>query len=298
MFTWVVVTSAGLGAALFESVSSVANLLDGDYCVGIPDDVTSANLVECHKYLQLAMLPWLVFLPLFALSTSLLRDRLAGSLHDAWYTPGQPVRDFRTAEEREEPLPEIQPPTVMFRITATYYSRTWDDAEVEGTLLSVGPLARMASGGQSVLNSTFRQSAASIRGPGRSVDHASSLLSARGSTWDELVQSEQLCFICYDRPPETVLLECGHAGLCRTCALQLLTRRARCPVCRSRISNVVRIVTDRPIPSDMFAGQGAGLGLEGPPWPAAAKRNAVAVEVVRRVQRNDGGRDSNAWWGR
>merc|ERR1712083_89219 len=101
----------------------------------------------------------------------------------------------------------------------------------------------------------------------RSVDHASSLLSARGSSWQELVESEQLCFICYDNPPEAVLLECGHAGMCRACALQLMTRRNRCPVCRRRISNAVQLQFDQRIPPDLFATPTSGGVRDVPPWP-------------------------------
>jgi len=49
------------------------------------------------------------------------------------------------------------------------------------------------------------------------------------------------CCVCLERPPDTVLLECGHAGLCEICAGDLLRRRQPCPVCRATIARVARI---------------------------------------------------------
>merc|ERR1719414_2562263 len=75
-------------------------------------------------------------------------------------------------------------------------------------------------------------------------DPSTSILSARGSTFIEIVESEQLCFVCYDQFPDSVLLECGHAGLCVGCSSHLLDRQGRqafCPICRAPVSCVLRL---------------------------------------------------------
>jgi hypothetical protein len=97
------------------------------------------------------------------------------------------------------------------------------------------------------LTSTFRVSFGA--------DRHTSILSARGSTFTEIVESEQLCFICYDNAPGAALLECGHAGMCVDCAVHLMERpgrQARCPICRSHISNVVRLLVHEPVPQHFF----------------------------------------------
>ncbi|KAK3256639.1 hypothetical protein CYMTET_34232, partial [Cymbomonas tetramitiformis] len=48
-----------------------------------------------------------------------------------------------------------------------------------------------------------------------------------------------MCAICWDRQIETVLLECGHATSCISCADGL----KECPICRGRITRVVRMFT-------------------------------------------------------
>jgi len=141
-----------------------------------------------------------------------------------------------------------------------------------------------------------------------SLDPSASILSARGAAYEEIVESEQLCFICFDQVPHAVLLECGHAGICTSCALQLLERRpgqANCAICRSPISNVVRLRADMSLPSSLFARprpsssssrsqsalllEAGGASSEREVWPAAAKRAAVVVEVVRR-------QTGTRWW--
>ena len=56
-----------------------------------------------------------------------------------------------------------------------------------------------------------------------------------------------LCLVCMANPPDAVLLECGHAGVCAACAARLWDRPAaarRCPLCRTPISAVVRILSE------------------------------------------------------
>ncbi len=60
--------------------------------------------------------------------------------------------------------------------------------------------------------------------------------------------AQQPCYLCMDRRPDTVLVECGHGGLCAACAMALWHRsaaapRARlCPLCRLPFVGVMLIV--------------------------------------------------------
>jgi hypothetical protein len=58
---------------------------------------------------------------------------------------------------------------------------------------------------------------------------------------DQLEQGKA-CFVCLDGPPNAVLLECGHGGLCAACAERLWQGRRSCPLCRAGFAGVVRIV--------------------------------------------------------
>eukprot|EP01017_Pseudomicrothorax_dubius_P029401 TRINITY_DN3567_c0_g1_i7.p1 TRINITY_DN3567_c0_g1~~TRINITY_DN3567_c0_g1_i7.p1 ORF type:complete len:398 (+),score=61.69 TRINITY_DN3567_c0_g1_i7:198-1391(+) len=49
------------------------------------------------------------------------------------------------------------------------------------------------------------------------------------------------CLVCYDNPPDAVIMECGHGGLCRTCALEMWQKSEECYLCREKISHVLQI---------------------------------------------------------
>lgn len=40
------------------------------------------------------------------------------------------------------------------------------------------------------------------------------------------------CIICFDKKQDTVIMDCGHAGLCNPCAVDLFERGENCPICR------------------------------------------------------------------
>ena len=51
------------------------------------------------------------------------------------------------------------------------------------------------------------------------------------------------CWVCFADVihDEAVLLHCGHAGLCLTCADNLWRRRLACPICRETVSLIARV---------------------------------------------------------
>ena len=56
---------------------------------------------------------------------------------------------------------------------------------------------------------------------------------------------ESACLACMEHPPDAVLIECGHGGLCAACAGRLWREgpsRRRCPLCRRRFAGIVQIV--------------------------------------------------------
>lgn len=293
------------------SMYNVAWLLDHKTCVGLPDGSGAHNISgDCSGRLQMSIVPWLIFLPSFSFGTILLKTRLARSLHDAWFQPARPLTDEGGDRERVAPLPLLPPPDILFRVTPTFYSRSYD----------ADPLSQ-----PSVARSHLLTSAVSHR----SLDPSTSILSARGATFADMLESEQLCFICYSQPPNAVLLECGHAGLCVDCAVHMMERRAssyaNCPICRTRISTAMRLRAELPVPSNYFEKRGGatlhrppsapdlgrrpatvadlerggiselsaegGAVVPGPPYPAGAKSRAVVVEVARRI----GDRGGNRW---
>ena len=66
----------------------------------------------------------------------------------------------------------------------------------------------------------------------------------------ESQEEAAVCLACMARPPDAILVECGHGGLCAPCAGRLWRNRParrRCPLCRQRFDGVLRI-TGRPAP--------------------------------------------------
>lgn len=53
-------------------------------------------------------------------------------------------------------------------------------------------------------------------------------------------RGQSTCYICCERRADAVVMECGHGGMCFTCATQLAnTPPSLCPVCRKTISEVL-----------------------------------------------------------
>ena len=50
-----------------------------------------------------------------------------------------------------------------------------------------------------------------------------------------------LCKICLTKRVTTVLIPCGHALACNSCAMRAMSRDARCPSCRAGVARVQRL---------------------------------------------------------
>eukprot|EP00357_Protocruzia_adherens_P022956 CAMPEP_0115032066 /NCGR_PEP_ID=MMETSP0216-20121206/38935_1 /TAXON_ID=223996 /ORGANISM="Protocruzia adherens, Strain Boccale" /LENGTH=404 /DNA_ID=CAMNT_0002409891 /DNA_START=530 /DNA_END=1744 /DNA_ORIENTATION=+ len=53
----------------------------------------------------------------------------------------------------------------------------------------------------------------------------------------------KMCTICCDQEPDSVILECGHGGICYNCALELWRSTGECHLCREAITQVLQIDT-------------------------------------------------------
>lgn len=74
------------------------------------------------------------------------------------------------------------------------------------------------------------------------------------------------CYICVERRPDAVVMECGHGGMCFKCAQQLeSTSPAQCPVCRKPIQQVLRFERIMSVRSggSIVGGSGGGIGGAG-----------------------------------
>lgn len=51
-------------------------------------------------------------------------------------------------------------------------------------------------------------------------------------------QSDGLCSLCYAEPSTCIILECKHAGICKTCSIDMMKKSTLCPFCRKDIVKV------------------------------------------------------------
>ena len=63
-------------------------------------------------------------------------------------------------------------------------------------------------------------------------------------TYKKKGESEDLCYICYTNPPNAVIQECGHGGICADCAIQTIKTKGQCMECRAEVKHVIKIEVD------------------------------------------------------
>ena len=51
------------------------------------------------------------------------------------------------------------------------------------------------------------------------------------------IQNE--CIVCCEVVPDCVFLNCGHAGICYECSLDLWEKAGECYLCRNKISKLL-----------------------------------------------------------
>ena len=50
-----------------------------------------------------------------------------------------------------------------------------------------------------------------------------------------------LCTICFTGAINTVLLDCGHGGICLDCAIDAMKKNNTCPFCRQKVVQIIEI---------------------------------------------------------
>ena len=71
--------------------------------------------------------------------------------------------------------------------------------------------------------------------------------SSHTSVTSEEARESSVCWVCYEGPREAVLMECGHGGVCYSCAKRIFRKKGRlCPICRQRITTVLCLVPSDP----------------------------------------------------
>lgn len=58
------------------------------------------------------------------------------------------------------------------------------------------------------------------------------------------LDDDSLCTICYSAKANTVLLDCGHGGICIDCATDTMRKNNYCLFCRQRVIQIIEIDID------------------------------------------------------
>ena len=64
---------------------------------------------------------------------------------------------------------------------------------------------------------------------------------------------DQRCAICFNDESKAVLMDCGHGGLCKRCAIFLLTNKKCCYLCRSNIKLVYELSSNTQVKAKIEA---------------------------------------------
>jgi hypothetical protein len=49
------------------------------------------------------------------------------------------------------------------------------------------------------------------------------------------------CYICFSEPANSVVLDCGHGGICVGCAIDSMKKNNQCFLCRSTVYQIIEI---------------------------------------------------------
>ena len=58
-------------------------------------------------------------------------------------------------------------------------------------------------------------------------------------------QSMNSCLICFENTPDSVFMDCGHGGMCYTCATDIFKKTGECYLCRKAIKQVLLLDLSR-----------------------------------------------------
>ena len=63
---------------------------------------------------------------------------------------------------------------------------------------------------------------------------------------------EEMCVVCYDNQQNAVLLTCGHGSLCFSCAVDVYRSTRECPLCRSKVDQIVTVGEQEMLPNGLL----------------------------------------------
>uniref|UniRef100_A0A7S1B1X7 RING-type domain-containing protein n=1 Tax=Noctiluca scintillans TaxID=2966 RepID=A0A7S1B1X7_NOCSC len=258
MLSWAIFTATGLAFCGYYGSVMIVKVLEGSEC----DHMESKG---CQNDLRGVLYPWLVFLPIFCVVTLIILRPLACILHQAWFQ--MPRRDNAADFETTVVTRILQPvPDMLFRVTPTFYSRVYRPSDTDSfscaSATACSSSNALSTLSQHCTSGRVSQSGTELQLNENSVDLSTTMLTALGSTFAEIVEVDQLCFICFDGLPEAVFLECGHAGFCSSCAVELLKRQdePHCPICREPVAHALKLWPDIPVPAQLLGGGSRHLG--------------------------------------
>ena len=50
-----------------------------------------------------------------------------------------------------------------------------------------------------------------------------------------------MCYVCVQRPPTAIIMDCGHSGICYECAIEGWRKDEKCMMCRQRVTNILKV---------------------------------------------------------
>ena len=75
-------------------------------------------------------------------------------------------------------------------------------------------------------------------------EKAEEIMSQRETVPENINPAEEddgLCTICFTEAANTVLLDCGHGGICLTCAIDSMKKNNHCLFCRLKVVQIIEI---------------------------------------------------------
>ncbi|EGR30578.1 zinc finger domain protein [Ichthyophthirius multifiliis] len=54
-------------------------------------------------------------------------------------------------------------------------------------------------------------------------------------------QANQQCIVCFENPPDSVIIDCYHGGVCYQCSLDIWKKSNECYLCRKKIKKIAKI---------------------------------------------------------
>ena len=59
-----------------------------------------------------------------------------------------------------------------------------------------------------------------------------------------LNENDSNCYICYTKPPNAINMNCGHGGMCLTCAQLHVKKKPECMECRGLVERIAYITKE------------------------------------------------------